>query len=100
MSLLDISLFFGLIISGIVIHITTGRISRNRYIKVHLMSFVIIIIYAILSYTLFPKYNLQYLTLLGIIAIVIYSFKLQQFTIRRLHDINLSGWYSLISLYP
>lgn len=74
----------------------TGRIARLNYFLTEVMLFIIALAYnffiARLSHTgVFPTFIAYYFVV---------SFFIFSLMIRRLHDINWSGWLSLITLIP
>lgn len=71
-----------------------GRISRRQYWMFALYSFVISIVFNI-AIAILPF--LAILSLIYSLALLVPSFSL---IIRRLHDVNLSGWFLLVAIVP
>ena len=75
-----------------------GRIGRAEYINLSsLYTLIYIIIFAIL--TIVFDLNLDSAILIGLMGIFYYFFILKIW-VRRLHDINLNGYWGLLSLLP
>ncbi len=71
-----------------------GRVSRRQYWMFALFSFLISFVLGIIG-GLIPVLGI--ISLLYVLALVVPSVGL---SIRRLHDLNLSGWFFLICLIP
>ena len=112
---LIISIAISLLVTAIVIHSTHGRISRKRYWKIEATMVVGFVSYWFFTFFLlafFLKnfshssffYSLHVLhTLLFIIGFFgtfVFLYKHWQLQILRLHDMNKSGWYCLLSYIP
>jgi len=73
----------------------SGRARRREYWFFSLCAILIYIFAMILDYLLFGDYAL--FTLISTLGLIIPSFAV---SVRRLHDIGLSGWFILLSIIP
>jgi uncharacterized membrane protein YhaH (DUF805 family) len=75
---------------GKILFSFNGRISRKQYI----IFFLIAIIISFAFYILFEEKTAD------ILLFVIFLWPSLSIQIKRLHDINKSGWYTLLSIIP
>jgi uncharacterized membrane protein YhaH (DUF805 family) len=84
-----------LVIYGIIIARTRGRCSRYEYLVKGLAAFGIIIISLILSVLGIPVISF---VMIFVMLIAIYNYV--KYTIQRLYDLGMSGYYLLLTLIP
>ncbi len=84
-------------IVAIMNNLFTGRIARLNYFLDEVVLYIAVLIFSIIVWHL----GLRLIgTLLILIAYIACIFFLLSLTIRRLHDLNWSGWLSLLFLIP
>ena len=94
-----IEIVLGLLVLGYVVNHSEGRISRNEFWKVKLAMSLGLIGYW--TAAIWLSYNgFGFLVVIGLIAMPFFSFKWIQVSIRRLHDLNYSGWMFLFEYVP
>ncbi|WP_407427958.1 DUF805 domain-containing protein [Treponema sp.] len=95
-----ISLIISFIITAIVIHNTHGRISRNRYWKIEISMIAGFFIYWAFALFMLFVFHIPFFYGIGVLGSFVFIFKYWQLQTLRFHDLNLSGWYSLLSYVP
>jgi uncharacterized membrane protein YhaH (DUF805 family) len=78
----------------------TGRASRSEFVNFLLWSLILSIVLTIVEFALFPQYLIVTdQSLLGNIFTLAILLPDISVSIRRMHDVGKSGWYSLIPIY-
>ena len=78
-----------------------GRCSRGEYIARVLLVFIVFVISGysgndIVKYNIFSAFYIWFLVVCMLISIIQYF----PLSVRRLHDINVSGWYVFLTFVP
>ncbi len=78
---------------------SSGRISRSTYLLASItLQFVVVLLYYIIS--LFIPEDSELLWIIGILMVVIFIIPQINIVIKRFHDLDKSGWYSLLAFVP
>ena len=94
-----IEIIISLLVLAYVVNHSEGRISRNEFWKMKLAMFLGFIGYWCLAIWL--SFNASgILVVIGLFATPFFCFKWMQVSIRRLHDLNYSGWMLLFEYVP
>ena len=95
-----LSIVVSLVTTAIVIHTTHGRISRNRYWKIELSMIAAFVCYWAFAFSMLFVFHIRFFWILGFFGSFIFMYKYWQLQILRLHDLNRSGCYCLLSYVP
>ena len=81
-----------------------GRIRRSGYfgqvVLVIVIYFVVEVLIAAASYDMYRRSDLEFMELLSIFAIIVTAILTSFPQVKRLHDLDLSGWYYWLGLIP
>lgn len=97
--------FLGLLVTfaiyGIVIKkVDSGRCFRYEFIIKTLIIFGLYIICFIVIFIHFTYFNISFFVFLFLFSIPVIMYLSLKYTIQRLYDLDLSGWYILLKLIP
>ena len=96
-----IGILITLIIYGIIIKtVDSGRCFRYEYIVKTLIIFGLYIVCFCIIYIHFNLFSISFFVSFPIIGIPVLMFLNLKYTIQRLYDLGLSGWYILLKLIP